>query len=132
MKSCTSSFLSIVKNISMNSSTGKTLVSSVARSVVVQCLNTNVSISFSQVTSCSIAQSGSVPGHWLQLPRKHSTLGGLHYNAARLCQECLISPCVSDSSLLPAIISLTFWWIVQTHTECVPLPPAMMHSFGRS
>ncbi len=38
---------------------------------------------------------------------------------------------VRSAILPPNIISLTFWWIVQTHTACVPLAPAKTQCFRR-
>ena len=33
---------------------------------------------------------------------------------------------------IAAIMGLTFWCLVQTHTECVPMEPGNTHSFGQN
>jgi hypothetical protein len=73
------------------------------------------------------------PGHSLQSWKKQFVWGGLQIIVERQCWyvEKWCSLLLVGSDILQASnINFTFWWIVRTHTVCVPLAPALIQFLG--
>ena len=116
-KSCGPKILSLAHRMSQYSSRSFWIVMRSHRSVLVHCLYVTVSKPFSSSSKISLCFIASVPGqnpHW---PRKHSGRPRLHDIMARKRGYSYLT-----LSLRAFNISLTFWCIVQTHTQCVPEP----------
>ena len=91
------------------------------------CWSVDHFISVSSRTVITFSFNFVTPGQALHSPKLHIGSGGLHMILAK--QWWYVG---TSGICIPNIISLTFWCIVHTHTECEPLAPAKMQCLGRS
>jgi hypothetical protein len=97
-------------------------------SVEIQCFKVMFCVSLSVNTSSNVFSKSVGPGHSLQSWKKQFVWGGLQIIVERQCwyveRWCSLL-LVSSDILQSSNINFTFWWVVHTHTLCVPLAPAI-------
>jgi hypothetical protein len=118
----------------MYSSVDFTVVINSHLSVEIHRLKAMFSIALSVNTSCNVFSKLVGPGQSLQSRKKQFVWVGLQITVERQCwyverQWCLLL-LVSSDILRASNINFTFWWIVHTHTLCVPLAPAIIQFLG--
>ena len=65
-----------------------------------------------------------VPGQLVQWCIIHSRFDGSH-------NTLLTRPLYVTSQFKASTYKMVFWWVVQTHAECIPDEPAMTHHLGQ-
>jgi hypothetical protein len=117
----------------MYSSADFTMVINSHLSVKIHCVMAVFSIASSVNTSSNVFYKLVHPGHSLWSWKKQFVWGGLQFIVERQCWyvERWCSLLLVSSDILQASnTDFTFWWIVHTHTLCVPIAPAIIQFLG--